>query len=187
MSFWVTTTWKLIVALFTEGVDWNFVVGVAIKVCFCRPLHRGCGLKSQPLDNSVFVISVALFTEGVDWNISAPLSIDWKEVSPSSQRVWIEIKFLPKKSAVTPRRPLHRGCGLKYLYPPLSIDWGSRPLHRGCGLKSQPLNNSVFVIRSPSSQRVWIEILLRSFTVKTINVALFTEGVDWNIASLLYC
>ena len=59
------------------------------------------------------------------------------------------------------RRPLHRGCGLKYYYYYyyyyyLNQQYKRRPLHRGCGLKwkkNAEYNNTALV-------------------------ALFTEGVD---------
>ena len=125
---------------------------------------------------------VALFTEGVDWNM-----------------LWLLLLLLLL------RRPLHRGCGLKYfcLFLLLTflkvalftegVDWntsipltlvvrGCRPLHRGCGLKLiqqyiQSLSN-----KSPSSQRVWIEIQPLVSHETLGEVALFTEGVDWNVA-----
>ena len=84
-------------------------------------------------------------------------------MSPSSQRVWIEIeiKNTPVQSALS--RPLHRGCGLKF-----------------SGNMVHPI-----LIVSPSSQRVWIEIRTKSVNVYYNNVALFTEGVDWNTISIL--
>ena len=33
---------------------------------------------------------------------------------------------------------------------------------------------------SPSSQRVWIEIIRPELEIEFNDVALFTEGVDWN-------
>ena len=103
-------------------------------------------------------------------------------MSPSSQRVWIEIKktwFFRKNWGC---RPLHRGCGLKFsikirqkkllnvaLFTE-GVDWNliglsllflllCRPLHRGCGLKSS----------------------IVSLIATLFMVALFTEGVDWNL------
>ena len=38
------TCWR--VALFTEGVDWNSFTVKTISIFTSRPLHRGCGLKS---------------------------------------------------------------------------------------------------------------------------------------------
>ena len=130
----------------------------------CRPLHRGCGLKL------VFClwwwrkIKVALFTEGVDWNHLAPPILTNTNESPSSQRVWIEIDF-----------------------DSVIFDGATcRPLHRGCGLKSacEVLENAKKM--SPSSQRVWIEILMMMENKKVGCVALFTEGVDWNLVFFLW-
>ena len=125
---------------------------------------------------------VALFTEGVDWN-------------------WKSCYFFFFASG----RPLHRGCGLKLFF--FDFFWGGacRPLHRGCGLKSDWFVTTIFTVivalftegvdwnfffffwwfffsRSPSSQRVWIEIIGMSSSTSSLLVALFTEGVDWNKA-----
>ena len=55
-----------------------------------RPLHRGCGLKSEITQKH------------------PP-----QKKSPSSQRVWIEMGDLVKYVYNVSCRPLHRGCGLK--------------------------------------------------------------------------
>ena len=102
-----------VVALFTEGVDWNNTIIFVIDNCYCRPLHRGCGLKWERRQDCSWGEPVALFTEGVDWNFF---------------RIFNDCYFAC--------RPLHRGCGLKYRKKLLSIDpRRRRPLHRGCGLK----------------------------------------------------
>ena len=77
-------------------------------------------------------------------------------MSPSSQRVWIEIELLLPTSGKESGRPLHRGCGLK-------------------------LRGTFFIChhqKSPSSQRVWIEIDCLILVDEIMLVALFTEGVD---------
>ena len=133
---WNTLTqflfFTIFVALFTEGVDWNKVllfiqdrynpspssqrVWIEIQKSpphliygDCRPLHRGCGLKS------------------LHYNFYGK-----NRMSPSSQRVWIEIGQIELLKKSTKSRPLHRGCGLKYGL----INFGDlqlgRPLHRGC-------------------------------------------------------
>ena len=114
------------VALFTEGVDWNFLVITCQIISKRRPLHRGCGLKSHQSYDYLIVLAVALFTEGVDWNKSSYPNHGDKSC-----------------------RPLHRGCGLKSRCQVIilqttvalfteGVDWNihrGRPLHRGCGLK----------------------------------------------------
>ena len=56
--------------------------------------------------------------------------------SPSSQRVWIEIGEPDLILWESDSRPLHRGCGLKSLFEIVdNLTVNSRPLHRGCGLK----------------------------------------------------
>ena len=104
-----------VVALFTEGVDWN----------------------RRNSYNRTKAICVALFTEGVDWNrkmyqitpknvLSPSSQRVWIEIennallaifcmSPSSQRVWIEITAKIELFIRRGRRPLHRGCGLKWV------------------------------------------------------------------------
>ena len=62
-------------------------------VDYCRPLHRGCGLKSG-------------------WFVTTAFTV----MSPSSQRVWIEIQGLRKPDILVDSRPLHRGCGLKFYF-----------------------------------------------------------------------
>ena len=147
---------------------------------YCRPLHRGCGLKSKPNVRLELSDIVALFTEGVDWNntvfnisrqvASRPLHrgcglksaflqmLSDFSVSPSSQRVWIEIQNFKK----------------------WGVFFACRPLHRGCGLKLHFVTHSIKILLSPSSQRVWIEIWPFLLKVLIYLVALFTEGVDWN-------
>ena len=128
----------LLVALFTEGVDWNSLILIALFLTVRRPLHRGCGLKYIALVN---------------------------------------------KGESVRRRPLHRGCGLKSFMPILSDSTQGRPLHRGCGLKFKPRIDKLKLDLSPSSQRVWIEIMSDAEQRLQAYVALFTEGVDWNSPS----
>ena len=120
-------------------------------------------------------------------------------MSPSSQRVWIEIAKTRSNRWFCPRHPLHRGCGLKLVLNLIRVTKNRHPLHRGCGLKFGGLKGSTDKTESPSSQRVWIEIkwinsnltdfsshpLHRGCGLKYDDVALFTEGVDWNRLLLL--
>ena len=105
---------EVIVALFTEGVDWNWSYFFGFASISCRPLHRGCGLK---------------------WGV--PDLLQRQRLSPSSQRVWIEIMTV----------------------------WHSL----------------LVITTSPSSQRVWIEMAYVIQSGELYVVALFTEGVDWNL------
>ena len=129
--------------------------------------------------------SVTLFTEGVDWNFF----ISFSYCSDSGH-------------------PLHRGCGLKFdngkaelstvnvtLFTE-GVDWNKgrlelpshingHPLHRGCGLKFCGFWHFKNLPWSPSSQRVWIEIVSRCHKHIIMTVTLFTEGVDWNSISAL--
>ena len=85
--------WKFLVALFTEGVDWN--LWSFRKSSFCW---------------------VALFTEGVDWNVKKGFEKIKLATSPSSQRVWIEMHIRQNQKRQSQWcRPLHRGCGLKFI------------------------------------------------------------------------
>ena len=86
-------------------------------------------------------------------------------MSPSSQRVWIEICGVSAWVCICSGRPLHRGCGLKSK----NVDFNGRTLRK-----------------SPSSQRVWIEIYAYPHSCWIIPVALFTEGVDWNFSCYKY-
>ena len=101
-------------------------------------------------------------------------------LSPSSQRVWIEI--------VT---NWHYLCKLYVTLFTEGVDWNKKqektvllmkrhPLHRGCGLKSNISIANLRASRSPSSQRVWIEIFKWANMLDKPIVTLFTEGVDWN-------
>ena len=79
-------------------------------------------------------------------------------MSPSSQRVWIEIKYLTKDCSKIFVALFTEG-----------VDWNK---HKKPNFKS--------IKESPSSQRVWIEILNPTTANISDEVALFTEGVDWN-------
>ena len=192
-----------LVALFTEGVDWN-------KDCKCRyfgwygrPLHRGCGLKYTPQHEPNRHGRRPLH-RGCGLKSLPIASHCWCNSSPSSQRVWIEIFLEFLTIVISPCRPLHRGCGLKCQKKSLNIaphlvalftegvDWNTnfvirkhrkcgRPLHRGCGLKYFFNLLFLMLLESPSSQRVWIEIEIIEANALFEKVALFTEGVDWNI------
>ena len=146
-----------------------------------HPLHRGCGLKlknfdiypkgfSSPSSQRVW-IEIYFFCLPPATNLASPSSQRvWIEIcksqlyaswpwSPSSQRVWIEI--------------INRFCVVAGYFVTLfteGVDWNKKflwrvsvsvchPLHRGCGLKSNVVLPIVKIIKSPSSQRVWIEII----------------------------
>ena len=53
-----------------------------------------------------------------------------------------------------------------------------RPLHRGCGLKWQPTATAIQHNVALFTQRVWIEIVIEHYLEIFLTVALFTEGVD---------
>ena len=172
--------WNM-VALFTEGVDWNIFVNAQFAIIKRRPLHRGCGLKyickrpicynqavalfTEGVDwNSHYAwwlflwVNVALFTEGVDWNFAGLLFLKNRTLSPSSQRVWIEIAKRPGTCKIYPVALFTEG-----------VDWNTNANR-----------NSSNSNMSPSSQRVWIEISITGSLFSHRLVALFTEGVDWN-------
>ena len=123
-----------------------------------RPLHRGCGLKLSPQRVIAPRIDVALFTEGVDWNKNRKQSRKYSN-----------------------RRPLHRGCGLKLYLQRVIAPRIESPSSQRVWIEifTVPLHYNFY--GSPSSQRVWIEILKSVHQIKIYEVALFTEGVDWNI------
>ena len=79
-------------------------------------------------------------------------------MSPSSQRVWIEI-FAKLYDDLASMSPSSQRVWIEIIKSRLcnNVD-NSRPLHRGCGLK---LKNDMY-------------------TPTGVDVALFTEGVDWN-------
>ena len=101
-------------------------------------------------------------------------------MSPSTRRVWIEI--------------FDFYTYLQFLHVTLhteGVDWNgeiqirtehfsSHPPHGGCGLKFSLLIPPIFCELSPSTRRVWIEILKISASKLGIDVTLHTEGVDWN-------
>ena len=124
-----------------------------------RPLHRGCGLKLRGTFLTIVNRGVALYTEGVDWNRLAKSTRMPKKLSPSSQRVWIEIFFDD------------------FSFP----DWFSRPLHRGCGLKfgmiAQRAVLGKVALFTEGVDWNWHALACSSMLW---HIALFTEGVDWN-------
>ena len=103
----------IIVALFTEGVDWNTSDIFLPQRLQCRPLHRGCGLKSC-ISNPMPSANMSPSSQRVWIEISMPLLSPELSKSPSSQRVWIEISLWGLIAAHPIGRPLHRGCGLKF-------------------------------------------------------------------------
>ena len=124
-----------------------------------HPLHRGCGLKLCLTTAWLYYIKVTLFTEGVDWNLKLKKSIKKLVRSPSSQRVWIEIRSssnfraLLKASPSSQRVWIEITCfwstdsvGEVTLFTE-GVDWNSNPKH---------------------------------MTINLWPVTLFTEGVDWN-------
>ena len=124
---------------------------------------------------------VALFTEGVDWNQEKDSEFTETKESPSSQRVWIEIKYLTKDCSKIFVALFTEG-----------VDWNKHKKPNFKSIKESPSSQRVWIeIRyiskyltkdcsSPSSQRVWIEILNPTTANISDEVALFTEGVDWN-------
>ena len=124
---------------------------------FCHPPHGGCGLKFAVASKNILLLP-----------------------SPSTRRVWIEIK---SSSAAL--------CSISSGHPP----------HGGCGLKWVKLAFWSIFILSPSTRRVWIEITAKSKTCRAVRrhpphggcglkfqnpnaclvgheVTLHTEGVD---------
>ena len=84
-------------------------------------------------------------------------------MSPSSQRVWIEITETEKNVKRVSPSPSSQRVWIEIEHRKSNCDFiYGRPLHRGCGLKSTWFTTVIFAIMSPSSQRVWIEIGLRS-------------------------
>ena len=132
------------------------------------------------------VCDVALFTEGVDWNCDHDILYAIPATSPSSQRVWIEI--LPMKSAsnLTAVALFTEG-----------VDWNNRQTDGLEHEKMSPSSQRVWIEitllllllllfeSSPSSQRVWIEIVEIIMQRNSKRVALFTEGVDWNMCTAI--
>ena len=172
----------LLVALFTEGVDWNLTVEIFRNLVKMSPSSQRVWI--EICKRSWFFLScfsVALFTEGVDWNSVIICRRNNRRVALFTEGVdWnLSAYFL---TVFFERRPLHRGCGLKSWFTAIwnsvslvalfteGVDWNvvcviscvihqwRRPLHRGCGLKYYIIQYNTFR---------W-------------NVALFTEGVDWN-------
>ena len=102
---------------------------------------------------------VTLFTEGVDWNKKEVyIQLDGIR-SPSSQRVWIEIKVLTYLFAPRVVTLFTEGVDWNRLLLLYLLHLVCHPLHRGCGLKFWILQLPIYQMRSPSSQRVWIEII----------------------------
>ena len=103
----------------------------------CHPPLGGCGLKSE--------MQTQLMKESI--------------MSPSTRRVWIEIKYLGKPSQPEPSHPPLGGCGLKcfqavnlgfeLLSPSTRRVWIEIPIF---------LDFGQFIFKSPSTRRVWIEI-----------------------------
>ena len=124
-----------------------------------HPPHGGCGLK---FDN-------ALCTSGF-------------EGSPSTRRVWIEIPTCNSNHQYGCLVTLHTE-GVDWnqilLISPVVLSL-SHPPHGGCGLKF--INRHLFIVDrlSPSTRRVWIEIIHMHRSGESILVTLHTEGVDWN-------
>ena len=140
--FGVDIVWnKPDVALFTEGVDWNLIYILNLTLRNSRPLHRGCGLKYCKGISEAFSMLVALFTEGVDWNLSSLLIMTSIVVALFTEGVDWNLFLHFHNLGHFPRRPLHRGCGLK--------------------------SN------------------IKGINMWSLPVALFTEGVDWNKQSMI--
>ena len=84
-------------------------------MCRCRgshPLHRGCGLKCEGMDN---------------------LKPD--NGHPLHRGCGLKSVVLVSSSILKSCHPLHRGCGLKYAISLQTKIKSCHPLHRGCGLK----------------------------------------------------
>ena len=133
--------------------------------------------------------TVTLHTEGVDWN--TPCNNDYRACnrSPSTRRVWIEIwqekKQMKEVNKVTlhtegvdwnPLVPPHRQKSLTVTLHTEGVDWNcnavwkcvgtpSHPPHGGCGLKCDSGDLSTQIAKSPSTRRVWIEILIFSINI----------------------
>ena len=198
---WANMLDKPIVTLFTEGVDWNRGRNTRYLAKIRSPSSQRVWIEMRFENFKVRVLNVTLFTEGVDWNRLLSVLPVCLLLSPSSQRVWIEIIFRVDRtrrisvtlftegvdwnkkirlgSHRTKGHPLHRGCGLKYIFNNNEKGKG-HPLHRGCGLKWFFEICGKWNKKSPSSQRVWIEIQNTSNTTGALRVTLFTEGVNWN-------
>ena len=193
------------VALLTESVDWNWK-------------HTAKTRRST---------KVALLTESVDWNLqkrTEPITITCRsphgerglklmseyELKPtpnkslSSRRAWIEINNLYGKMATSPGRSPHGERGLKFFtFDNIAPPPASRSPHGERGLKYKTRVKALFLQKSLSSRRAWIEIcclITLSLSISSslssrrawieipgmlwykggIFVALLTESVDWN-------
>ena len=103
-------------------------------------------------------------------------------MSPSTRRVWIEIKANTSAWTGIIRSPSTRRVWIEIpLENAIWEEFGSHPPHGGCGLKfDNALCTSGFE-GSPSTRRVWIEIpTCNSNHQYGCLVTLHTEGVDWN-------
>ena len=138
IEIWLTVDFfrMVKVALFTEGVDWNWH---RTRPNYCSQLSPS----SQRVWIEIFFClvalrakSVALFTEGVDWN-----------------KNWSDTKMKIKNVAL-----FTEGVDWNGYTQPIRYTINCRPLHRGCGLKSGNSSITAIPLSSPSSQRVWIEI-----------------------------
>ena len=121
--------------------------------------------------------------------------------SPSMRRVWIEISFTLYFHGVVTGHPPCGGCGLKLLlvksfcayckgHPPCGgcglkcsnivepIASFCHPPCGGCGLKSASLCSRCPHSWSPSTRRVWIEMLDFCLQEGVVLVTLHAEGVD---------
>ena len=78
--------------------------------------------------------------------------------SPSSQRVWIEIGGRINEGYTYACHPLHRGCGLKYRISLLFLLILASPSSQRVWIEISMMAGVLDEIKSPSSQRVWIEI-----------------------------
>ena len=78
--------------------------------------------------------------------------------SPSTRRVWIEISLTSITIPGGLSHPPHGGCGLKWTLFLTTITAASHPPHGGCGLKCTEFVPIKISTGSPSTRRVWIEM-----------------------------
>ena len=147
------------VALREESVDWNVIKIKEIVKSGGRSPHGERGLKLmseyelKPTPNK----------------------------SLSSRRAWIEINNLYGKMATSPGRSPHGERGLKFFtFDNIAPPPASRSPHGERGLKYKTRVKALFLQKSLSSRRAWIEIRHEICKIKRNGVALLTESVDWN-------
>ena len=147
------------VALLAEGVD--------------RNQQQRRSVRRQP--------GVALLAEGVDRNANDTDKLKLGATSPSSRRVWIEIRSWATRFSAPETSPSSRRAWIEMSGTSLPARADAVALLAE-GVDRNTNRYKLFRRRgqSPSSRRAWIEITLTSSKHRVSSVALLAEGVDRN-------